>query len=453
MNKHQPLLPDQFAFAVTGNPILHSKSPAMFNMVFQEYPRLFHFRYCYCRIAADSAAEAIYLFNQLHLTGMNVTAPFKKEIMDYLDMVDPHASRIGGVNTVIRQDNGLIGYNTDFIGVVESLVRHNIPINNRAYIVLGAGGAGRAAAYGLVRAGADVVIVNRTYEHAMSAAKMTGSRAEDLEPLQHLLNSADVLIATLAPDADIIPETWLRKELVVFDANYKDSPLVAKAQRRGCRVIPGEEWLLNQAIPTFGYFTGAEPGPQAMETMRKAILTRSWEKPQKIALIGFMASGKSTVGRILAKKMGYTFKDFDAKIEKREGQSIAEIFKSKGEPYFRKVEAAMLKKELHAFTPIGKGVVYACGGGAVLSEENKVQLTSNALVVWLYSSPEVTLGRLQPGTRPLLEGPDPANEVDTLLQQRLPHYGHTAHLIVNSEKNAEAVAGKIYEEITKTFHD
>lgn len=450
MNKsHQS---EQFSFAVTGNPILHSKSPTMFNAVFRHYPQLFPVRYSYGRIAADSAAEAVYLFNQLGLTGMNVTAPFKQEIIPFLDLVDPHASRIGSVNTVVRQDNGLIGYNTDFIGVVETLVRRNIPIEKQRYIILGAGGAGRAAAYGLVRAGAEVIIANRTYEHAAEAAKLSCCRAECLEALPHLLASAHVLISTLASHIDIVDETWLKKELVVFDANYKNSLLVAKALRRGCRVLPGEDWLLNQAIPAFEYFTGILPPADIIETMRDVLFIRPWEKPNKIALIGFMASGKSTIGKSLAKKMGYLFKDLDSLLEKQEAQTIPEIFKTKGESYFRQKESQLLKKELNAFPPAGKGIIYACGGGAVLSEENKVQLIRNALVVWLYATPAKTMSRLTPGTRPLLETENPEQEVSRLLQQRLPLYGRTAHIIVNSENEATAVAGKIHEEINKTFN-
>jgi shikimate kinase len=257
------------------------------------------------------------------------------------------------------------------------------------------------------------------------------------------------LISAIPADANIIPEAWLRKDLVVFDANYKKSFLSEKAQNRGCRVIKGEEWLLNQAVPAYRYFLGTTPEKTAIEAMRTALLSASATKPRNVALVGFMGCGKTAIGRLLAKKMGLVFKDTDDLIEAREGRSIPEIFKTDGEAYFRKVEKAILKQELENHT----GVVYGCGGGVVLDEKNKKNLKTNALVVWLYSSIETTLKRIPPGTRPLLDCPNPEEKARDLLDRRLIHYSRAADLIVSSEMSAEKTSEKIHEEISKTFGD
>jgi shikimate dehydrogenase len=436
-----------FAFSVTGNPILHSKSPLMFNALFQQQSKAFKVKYIYGRIAASTAEEAVYLFRQLNLKGMNVTAPFKKEIMDHLDIVDTPAIRIGGVNTVVRQENGLMGYNTDYIGVVESLKARDIEIENRCILILGAGGAGRAAAYGLAVEGAKLVILNRTYSKAVEVAKMTGGRAENFDTLETQLKYAHVLVSTLAVDIDIVPGHWLKKELTVFDANYKHSALLQKAQQKGCTVIRGEEWLLNQAIPAYRYFTGTTPSPLSVEIMKKTLTSPAPVKPLHIALVGFMASGKTMIGKLLAHKMGLPFKDIDHLIEEQEEMSIPDIFKKKGEAYFREMEHKVLKQQLET----SEGTVFACGGGAVLDDRNKILLQDHALVVWLYSSIKVTLERLEPGTRPLLDKENPAQEAHSLLQKRIHLYGRCVHLVVNSEHSAHTVAEKIYEEIDKTF--
>jgi shikimate dehydrogenase len=405
--------------------------------------------YTYSRVAASSAEEAIFLFKELKLTGMNVTAPFKKDIIDQLDTVEIPAARIGGVNTIIRGSRGLKGCNTDYIGVVESLKQNNIHIKDKQCIVLGAGGAGGAAIYGLTQEKAEVIILDQDYQRSRDAAGNFGGRAEKVESLEFWLSSSDILISAIPADADVIPGSWLRKDLVVFDANYKKSFLSEKAQHRGCRVIKGEEWLLNQAVPAYQYFLGTTPDKTAIEAMKTALLSAPPTKPKNIALVGFMGCGKTAIGKLLAKKMGLVFKDTDDLIEAREGRIIPEIFKTDGEAYFRKVEKAILKQELENHT----GGVYGCGGGVVLADENKQILKANALVVWLYSSIETTLKRIPPGTRPLLDCPNPEEKAGDLLDRRLIHYSRAADLIVSSEKSAEKTAEKIYEEISKTFGD
>jgi shikimate dehydrogenase len=430
-------------FAVTGNPVLHSKSPLMFNAVFKKLsiPAV------YTRVAASTAEEAVFLFKELGVGGMNVTAPFKRDIMPYLDMVEPAADRIGGVNTVVRGESGLKGYNTDYTGVVESLRMRDILIRDRRCIVLGAGGAGRAAVYGLMKEKAGVIIVNRTYAKALEVARGIGCKAEKIECLPELLKSADILVSTLAAEIDIIPASWLGKGLVVFDANYKQSFLSEKARARGCRVITGEAWLLNQALPAFRYFLGTNPDETAAEIMEKALSSPAVEKPQNIALVGFMGSGKSAVGKILASVMGFGFKDMDELIEAEEGRGIPEIFKTDGEAYFRKKEKALLRKVLEN----RGGMVYACGGGVVMDKQNREVLRQNALVVWLYSTIDAALERIQPGTRPLLAGDNLQKKVRELLDSRLFAYAAAADLVVGSEASAGQVAEKIHEEIRRAF--
>ena len=148
-----------FCFAVTGNPVLHSKSPVIFNTIFQRLGM--SDSHVYTRIAANTPAEAMFLFKELRLTGMNVTAPFKANIMVYLDEVDDAAKTIGGVNTVVREEMGIKGYNTDYMGVTGALATRGIDLEGKRCVVLGAGGAGRAAVYGLLWKKASVTLVNR----------------------------------------------------------------------------------------------------------------------------------------------------------------------------------------------------------------------------------------------------------------------------------------------------
>jgi shikimate dehydrogenase len=433
--------------AVTGNPVLHSKSPLIFNTIFHHLSM--DASCIYGRIAAADVGEAMFLFNELGLTGMNVTTPFKNSIIDQLDFVDPAAEKIGGVNTVVRENDHIKGYNTDHLGVTDSLKNRGIEIEGKKCVVLGAGGAGRAAVYGLVKKKGLVTIVNRTYDKAVEVARAFGCKTKKMEMLKSLLKNSEILISTLSSTIDIIPAEWLHQKLVVFDANYKKSPLSQKAETKGCTVIRGEEWLLNQAIPAYKYFLGTAPkNKDLVKRVRESLLTTPpLAEPKNIALVGFMGSGKSFVGKMLAQKMGFSFKDLDEQLEKRVGRSIPDIFKIEGEAAFRSKEKKVLKEEL----PHHKGVVYACGGGVVLDEENREILKEHSLVIWLYSTIKTAIKRIPQSTRPLLDCENPEKKARTILSHRLFSYARTADLIVSSETNAHKVVEKIHEEIHKTF--
>lgn len=430
--------------AVTGNPILHSKSPVIFNTIFEQLG----IDAVYTRIAANDAAEAVYLFNELGLIGMNVTAPFKQAVIGHLDHIDPAARKIGGVNTVVREPDGLKGYNTDHLGVTRSLHNRGIVIGGKNCIVIGAGGAGRAAVYGLMQEKADVTIVNRTHGKAIKAARHFGCRAAKIETLPELLKTTHILVSTLSAAVDRIPGEWLHPRLVVFDANYKQSPLSQKAQTVGCTVIKGEEWLLNQAVPAYRHFLGHTlDDPALLQTVRQKLLAEPPPTPKNIALIGFMGSGKTTVGQLLAERLRFTFKDLDHLLEQKTRRTIPEIFETDGEAVFRALETKILKEEL----PQHQRVVYGCGGGVSGAAENRQTLRADSQAVWLYSSLKTTLERIPAGTRPLLETGDPVQTARDLLNQRLPGYARTADIIVNSEPKASRVAEKIHDEISITF--
>lgn len=288
--------------AVTGYPVLHSKSPVIFNAAFTDQEKTAR----YTRLAATSAAEAILLMRRHALAGINVTAPFKKDMISLMDRVDAPVRDIGGVNTVVMENDSLTGYNTDYLGVVDSLRKRKIAVAGRRCVVLGAGGAGRAAAYGLVGEKARVTIVNRTWEKAAAAAQTLGCGAGRIESLRSLVDAADILISTLSAQVQVVEEEFLRDGLVVFDANYRQSPIPAMAARKGCTVITGEEWLLNQAIPAYRLFTAQEPPAGVME---KAFFSsdRGDTAKKNVLLLGTMGRDQAAIGQGLAKELGGRF--------------------------------------------------------------------------------------------------------------------------------------------------
>ena len=424
-------------FAVAGHPVFHSQSPALFNRAFSAAA----YSGAYVRLAARSPEEAMSFFHELGLRGMNVTAPFKAGILRLVDETDDAAVRIGAVNAVVADGRRTIGFNTDHQGVVGALKTHGVAIPGGNFVVLGAGGAGRAAAFGLTGEGATVTVVNRTAESADRAAADFSCRAGRMEDLGELLRAAQGLVSTISAPETPVDAEWLREDLVVLDAFYPLSPLARAAEKKGCRVIRGEDWLLHQALPAYRLFTGLNP-PETV--MAEALNTGGIipKKARNVALVGFMGSGKSAVAARLAPLLGLRFADIDAAVEKREGAPVAAIFRSRGEAYFREAEKAQLRN-----IGIQEGWVVACGGGAVIDPENRRLLAENATVVWLHCPLATCLEKLDPGTRLLLETGDPERTASRLLQTRLPLYALSSDLVVRSGPAPEAVAAIIHEEI------
>ena len=162
---------------------------------------------------------------------------------------------------------------------------------------------------------------------------------------------------------------------------------------------------------------------------------------ERIVLIGFMATGKSAVGKLLAKKLGWKHLDCDALVERSRGMSVRRIFEAKGEAVFRSAESAALARALS-----GKRTVVSTGGGIVLSERNRALIRARGAVIWLRSPVREVLGRVKSGTRPLLNVADPRAVAAKLLKQRAPLYRACAHVSVRS---GDEPLGRIADRVLK----
>lgn len=436
-------MPNVKLLGVTGNPILHSKSPLIYNNLFNNINSV------YLRIAADTPEEAIRIFNKLGFSGMNVTAPFKGEIINYLDEIDEISSSINAVNTIVKESNKLKGFNTDISGVLESFKKNGVQLKDKNVLVLGAGGAGKAASYALAKSGAKVTVVNRTVAKAEEIAQDFGCSFASTSKLERLLADADTLLSALPSNVDLIEESWLKKSHIIFDANYKNSKLIAKAKKKGCKTINGEEWLVNQAIPAFKYFTGKEANISLLNGAIDLSKDIYENRANRISLIGFMGMGKSTIGQKLANILGWEYIDTDSLIEKKTGKTISEIFDNEGESTFRKVESATLNEVIDK-----TNVVISCGGGIILNKSNRSLLRNNSIVIWLYSPLETITTRIDSNTRPLLKNGDVLKTAEKLFSDRIRFYAETSDMLVaNEDKSTNQIAKKIYEEVDKALRN
>ena len=250
-------------FGVAGNPIAHSLSPLMHNAAFRRES----VNAVLLPLKVRALADLLTVVRDLPLSGVAVTMPLKQEVLPHLANMDPLTARIGACNTLrAGADGKLYGFNTDVAGVVRPLEKR-LRLKGARIVVLGAGGAARAAVFGLVEQGAEVFIINRTHETAVALARKAKAKALRRDLLAK--NQFDVLINTtpcgMAGNKQSLPiaENELHARLV-FDMVYNplETPLLKLAKSRGLAVVSGLEMFVQQGARQFEIWTG-KPAPEA----------------------------------------------------------------------------------------------------------------------------------------------------------------------------------------------
>lgn len=250
-------------FGLIGNPIAHSKSPALFAAA---YAAEVGNRFCYNLIEAENCAEAMERFGSEGYSGINVTSPFKEEVMRYVEHPDRVSSLLGAANVIIRGEDGLYSYNTDYYGVYDTIagVEGFMP-EGREALVIGGGGAGKAAALALADLGMKVTMANRTPAKVESYCSTIGVRCAGLQEIPALAESAAVTVYALMMPVEQLRPEMLRSK-ILLEANYAHPNYHPSAEDPAAYLyIGGRDWLINQAIPAFKLFTSLLPDAEAMK--------------------------------------------------------------------------------------------------------------------------------------------------------------------------------------------
>lgn len=365
--------------------------------------------------------------------GLNVTIPYKQTVIPYLDALDETAARIGAVNTVLRRDGKLIGYNTDAPGLQALLSRHGIRLGGKKVLVLGTGGAAKTARFVAEAAGAATVrMVSRGEKPGAIPYPEALSAHSDAEVL---INATPV---GMSPDPDglpIDPDRFPRLSAAV-DLIYNPlrTRLLLRARQRGAAAAGGLYMLAAQAALSCAIFTGTSVPEETVEQVYRTLRSQT----ENLVLIGMPGSGKSTVGALVAQRTGRPFVDTDAELVRRRGQSVPELFSRIGEAGFRRLESELLRE----FSAAG-GLVIATGGGAVLDPENVLRLRQNGRLFLLDVPPE----RLAPSAdRPLSDTPE---KLAALYAARRPVYAACADVTVSHVDTPETAAEEIASAIGK----
>ena len=359
-------------------------------------------------------------------TGINVTVPYKKTVIPYLDELTEVAQKMGAVNTIVRRNGKLIGHNTDPFGFLTMLEDSGLTVAGKKVLVLGSGGASNTAVAVLKELGAQVVIVSRSGEN----------NYENL----HLHQDARVIVnctpvgmypnVGVSPIAlDLFPQLEGVLDMIYNPARTK---LLLDAESRGLVAVNGLLMLVAQAKESAQWFLEQTISREKIPEIH-SLLRRQMEN---IILIGMPGSGKSTIGAILAQKTGRKLVDADSYLVEKAGKPIPDIFAEGGEEAFRALETAVLAE-------LGKqsGLILATGGGCVTREENYGLLHQNGRIFCLNRE----LEKLPTDGRPLSQ----ATKLTEMYQIRKPLYHRFADRFISNNGSPEAAA----EEILKLWEE
>ncbi len=364
---------------------------------------------------------------------INVTIPYKEEVIKYLDEIDDFARSIGAVNTVVNKNGKLFGYNTDYFGARDLIDFAGVEIKDKKVLILGSGGTSKTMQKVVFDLGAkEVKVASRrktgdciTYEEA---------RKDHLDA-QVIINTTPV---GTYPDNDGCPieiEGFKKLEGVI-DVIYNPlrTTLVKKARKIGVRAEGGLYMLAAQAVYAKAHFLGEDIDKNLIKSAYKSVFSEK----ENVVLIGMPSSGKSTVAKILAKKTGRKAFDSDVKIVQDRLESISEIFSSKGESVFRAYEKEAIK-ELSKM----QGAIIATGGGAILDAENVEALKSNGKIFFIDRPLEKLMATKD---RPLTSS---RKALEKKYNERYEKYLASADVVIEGLDGVEKLAEKIWGEFLK----
>lgn len=342
-----------------GYPLGHSYSPQIHNLLGNYAYQLFSVK------SHDLDA----FFQNTDFTGINVTSPYKKSVVQYCHELTPAAQTVGSVNTIIRRTDGkLIGHNTDYFGFAYMLKSCGVNVTGKKVLVLGSGGAAGTVYTVLSELRAEPVIISRSGKNNYT----------------NLDQHADAAVIINATPVGMYPETLVSpiqldifaKLEAVLDLIYNPAKtkLLLDAEKRGLIIGNGLSMLVAQAKESAELFTGSPIDDVKIQQIQNILDLQM----RNIVLIGMPGSGKTTIGKRLAKCLGREFIDTDDIIAFEQGISIPEIIEKHGEDVFRQLESEVISRFSKR-----SSLVIATGGGCVTREDNYYPLRQNSRIYWI----------------------------------------------------------------------
>ncbi len=407
--------------ALLGQKLSHSYSP-------QIHSYLGDYSYSLAEVQPVDLQD---FFAKGEFTGLNVTIPYKKDVIVFCDELTPCAQKIGAVNTIVRREDGTyIGHNTDFFGFSAMVKRMQISLADKKVLVLGSGGASVTAVAVLEEFGARATVISRSGENNYSNLHLhrDASLIVNATPVGMYPN------AGVSPiDLDMFPRLEGVLDIVYNPARTR---LLLDAAARNIPCQNGLWMLVAQAKEASEWFQGKKISDEVIGFIHD----RMQKQMENIVLIGMPGCGKSTIGKLLAHRLNKTFVDADEEIIKKAGMSIPEIFAIQGEAGFRRLETDVL-----GMLGQKSGLVIATGGGCVTREENYSLLHQNSTIYLL----ERDLEKLPTDGRPLSQ----VTDLEQMYAVRQPMYLRFCDRIISNngapqDAVLEILKGYDYEDLS-----
>ncbi len=367
---------------------------------------------------------------------INVTIPYKETVIPYLYHIDEGARLIGAVNTIVNRGGKLFGYNTDFYGMSMLASRIGISFEGKKVLILGTGGTSKTAHAVAKANGAKEII---------KVSRKEGNESILYTDVYKYHTDAHIIINTtpvgMFPNICNKPIELRRfpNLIGVIDAVYNPlrTPLILEAKELGIPADGGLYMLVAQGVRASEIFLDTKYD----DTLLDEVYSKIEKQKENIVLIGMPASGKSTIGKIIADKLSRKLLDTDSEIEKNTQKTIPDIFRESGENAFRDLESDTVNEVSKL-----SAVVISTGGGAVLRKENTHSLRKNGRIYFLDRSPELlipTSDRPTAGTR---------DAIMKRYTERIDIYRSSADVIIDGNLTPEAVAQKILEDFLSKEH-
>lgn len=396
-------------FGLLGEKLSHSYSKLIHNLTGVDY-ELFE-------VEKNKIEE--FVKNQ-ELDGFNITIPYKQDIIKYLDVLSEEVSSLQAVNTVVKKDGKLYGYNTDVFGLLYTFKRKGVSLKDKNVMILGTGGASKSAEYVAKKQGAkSVTIVGRTSKY-------------NYDNFYHLTDTEVIINATpvgMYPnyEGELVDLKKFKNLVAVFDIIYNPlkTNLIKQAEELNLITSNGISMLIEQGLCSQDIWLSQTHPHYLTELLICEVIKRSLN----VVLVGMPGSGKTTIGKELSSALNKEFFDLDEEITKRYNKTPSEIITESGEKYFRKIETKVLKEVL-----LASNRVVSLGGGAIISKENREFLKYNSVTIYV----ERDLDKLSTDNRPL----SIKNGVEKLYNERKEYY-ESADIKVKNDKEIEKVVKEI----------
>ena len=306
-------------------------------------------------------------------SAINVTIPYKETVMPFLDYISENAKKIGSVNTIVRRNGKLYGYNTDYFGFSNMLKKGNIDVENKIVAILGTGGTSKTA---------FAVCKDKNAKEILTVSRHPEKYEISYNELYERRLDVSVIINTtpcgMYPDNESYAVDIERfdKLEAVADVIYNPlcTPLLQRAKKKGLKTVNGLYMLVSQAVAASQLFFDTKYPDDMTHSVYKTIL----EEKENIVLCGMPSSGKTTVGQLLEEITGKKLIDTDKQIVKNIGMEITKYFDLFGEKAFRDEESKVIN-EVSKFS----GIIISTGGGAVLRQKNVDKLKQNGKIYFL----------------------------------------------------------------------